>query len=525
MTSGSSPSKPGLMNSSLFKARWAMQLAIVAVGATIATHFLVTEHSLLILIPAIPALLLTFIAIYFEQKVMHELRRGRDICTHAAKGDFEVRVTDIREAGSLGDLLWAVNELIDRTDSFVRESATAMEFVSQKKYFRPIVETGQLGVFKTASQNINKAIKEADNAHKAQLKVEEEVADIVMAAGVGDFSARLQTAGKEGFMKSLSEGINSILTMVDNGLDEVSEVVAALSEGDLDKRMVREYQGAFLALKNDLNAMSDKLSAIVTSVMESSETVSTGASQIAVGNSDLAQRTEQQANSVESTATAMEELTATVRSNAQNATEASSVASTTRDAARENGEIMDQAVKAMQEIAESSSKITDIVGMIEEIAFQTNLLALNAAVEAARAGEAGKGFAVVAQEVRSLAQRSSDASKDIKDLITETSGHINEGVSQVNQAGKSLSQIVKSIDQVAELVVDISSASLEQSQGLEDVGRAVNQMDEITQHNAALVEEAAAASESLARTAQGMQSQMTFFKHSTGRAGPKEKAA
>jgi len=491
-----------------------MQLAIITSIATIAMHFLSADKSLLILIPAIPTVLFIFGAIFYEQKIMRELQRGRDICQTAAKGDFEARVTDIRETGSLGEMLWAINDLIDRTDSFVRESATAMEYVSQKKYFRPIVETGQLGIFLSATQNINQAINQADLAHKEQVKVEEEVAEIVMAAGVGDFSARLETRGKEGFMKSLAEGINSLLIMVDNGLDEVSEVVTALSEGNLDKRMVKDYQGAFLVLKNDLNAMSEKLDQIVSEVMESSETVSTGASQIAAGNSDLAQRTEQQANSVESTATAMEELTATVRSNANNATEASSVASSTRDAARANGEIMDQAVTAMNEIEESSSKITEIVGMIDEISFQTNLLALNAAVEAARAGEAGKGFAVVAQEVRSLAQRSSESSKQIKDLITDTSSHINDGVSLVNQAGESLAQIVKSIDQVAELVVDISSASQEQSQGLEDVGRAVSQMDEITQHNAALVEEAAAASESLAQTAQGMQAQMQFFQRS-----------
>jgi len=488
-----------------------MQLSIVALIATVIVHFLSASSSLLILIPAVAVVIFIAGAIFYEQKIMHELKRSRDICQKAAGGDFEARITDIREAGSLGELLWAVNDLIDRTDSFVRESATAMEYVSQKKYYRPIVETGQLGIFLTATKNINRAINQAGLAQKEQVSVEEEVAEIVMAAGIGDFSARLETQGKEGFMKSLSEGINSLLNMVDNGLSEVSEVVAALSEGNLDKRMVKEYQGSFLTLKNDLNAMSDKLGQIVSEIMENSETVSTGASQIAVGNSDLAQRTEQQANGIESTATAMEELTATVRSNADNAAEASKVASSTRDAARANGEIMDQAVTAMNEIEESSGKITEIVGMIDEISFQTNLLALNAAVEAARAGEAGKGFAVVAQEVRSLAQRSSESSKQIKDLITDTSSHINDGVSLVNQAGESLAQIVKSIDQVAELVVDISSASQEQSQGLEDVGRAVSQMDEITQQNAALVEEAAAASESLARTAQGMQTQMTFF--------------
>jgi len=515
MTSGSSPSKPSLTGSSLFKARWLMQLSIVALIATIATHFLVSDNSLMILIPAIPAVLFGAIAIYYEQKIMMELRRSRDICVQAASGDFEVRITDIDEAGSLGELQWAVNNLIDRTDSFVRESATAMEYVSQKKYYRPIIETGQRGIFLTATKNINGAISQADRAYKSQLKVEEEVADIVMAATIGDYSARLDTAGKEGFMLSLSKGINDLLHMVQSGLDEVTEVVKSLSEGHLDKRMTRDYEGSFLTLKNDLNAMSDKLGEIVSEVVESSETVTTGASEIAVGNSDLSQRTERQASTVETTATAMEELTATVRSNAQNASEASDVASKTRDAAQANGQIMDHAVSAMNEIEESSGKITDIVGMIEEIAFQTNLLALNAAVEAARAGEAGKGFAVVAQEVRSLAQRSSDASKDIKNLITETGSHIHDGVSRVNQAGESLSQIVQSINQVAELVKDISSASQEQAQGLDDVGRAVNQMDEITQQNAALVEEAAAASESLAQTAQDMQSRMTFFKGSS----------
>jgi methyl-accepting chemotaxis protein len=243
--------------------------------------------------------------------------------------------------------------------------------------------------------------------------------------------------------------------------------------------------------------------------------VGSAASEIAAGSADLSARTEQQASSLEETAASMEELSATVRQNSENAQQANQLATTAREAADRGGRVTTQAVEAMTRIEGASQKISDIIGVIDEIAFQTNLLALNAAVEAARAGEAGKGFAVVASEVRTLAQRSAQASKEIKGLILDSGNQVKDGVKLVNAAGEALEGIVGSVKKVADIVSEIAAASAEQASGVEQVNSAVTQMDEMTQKNAALVEESAAAARSLEEQASELTRLIGFF--STGR--------
>lgn len=345
----------------------------------------------------------------------------------------------------------------------------------------------------------------------SQLAIESEVANLVKSAVAGDFTQRLETDGKEGFMLTLSEGVNELVGTVQNGLDEVVKVLSSMAQGNLTERMVNQYQGAFDRVKQDSNAMADKLSSIVGEILETASNVQGGAAEIAEGSNDLAGRTEQQASSLEQTAAAMEELTATVRQNSDSAQQANQLASAARDMADRGGEVVASAVEAMDTIEGSSSKISEIVNMIDEIAFQTNLLALNAAVEAARAGEAGKGFAVVAQEVRSLAQRSAEASKEISDLIANSSKEVSQGVGLVNQTGETLTELVGSIKKVADIVAEIAAASTEQANGLDEVNTAVTNMDEMTQQNAALVEETTAAATSMTDQATDLVDLVQFF--------------
>ena len=262
--------------------------------------------------------------------------------------------------------------------------------------------------------------------------------------------------------------------------------------------------------------MASRVSATIGEIKASGREVTNASAEISTATTDLSQRTEEQAASLEETSAAMEELSATVRKNAENAQQASQSATATRDVADRGGQVVAKAVEAMAKIEDSSRKISDIIGVIDEIARQTNLLALNAAVEAARAGEAGRGFAVVASEVRSLAQRSSQAAKDIKDLITNSNGQVKDGVELVNRAGASLTEIVESIKGVAAIVGDIANASIEQATGIDQINKALTQMDEVTQQNSALVEENAATAKTLEHQAKAMDEQVAYLQIDNG---------
>ncbi len=269
-------------------------------------------------------------------------------------------------------------------------------------------------------------------------------------------------------------------------------------------------------IANAVSQMAEKVSGTIAEIKASGREVTNASAEISTSTTDLSQRTEEQAASLEETSAAMEQLSATVKKNSENAQQASQSARTTRDIADHGGQVVAKAVEAMAKIEDSSRKISDIIGVIDEIARQTNLLALNAAVEAARAGEAGRGFAVVASEVRSLAQRSSQAAKDIKDLITNSNGQVKDGVELVNRAGASLGEIVESIKGVAAIVAEIANASLEQSIGIQEINKALTQMDEVTQQNSALVEENAATAKTLEHQAKAMDDQVAFFQIADG---------
>ena len=349
-----------------------------------------------------------------------------------------------------------------------------------------------------------------------EVAVENEVAGIVEAAVRGDFTRRIAMAGKEGFFRRLATDINLLMETADRGLQEVVRMLGSLSRGDLTDHISNEYEGAFGRLKDDANATSSQLKEIIGQIVAATDTINTASREIAAGNSDLSQRTEEQASSLEQTASSMEQLTATVKQNAENAKQANQLAIGASQIASRGGAVVASVVTTMDSIDASSRKIVDIISVIDGIAFQTNILALNAAVEAARAGEQGRGFAVVAGEVRNLAQRSAAAAKEIKTLIVDSVGKVADGSKLVAQAGQTMQEIVVAIHRVTDIMSEITTASVEQSSGIEQVNLAITQMDEVTQQNAALVEEAAAAAESLEEQAHNLSVSVATFKVDNG---------
>ena len=365
-------------------------------------------------------------------------------------------------------------------------------------------------VISASGERLGSVVEWADRT--VEVSVEREVANLVTAAGAGDFTQRIETAGKQGFFLNLAGGLNELMATSDKGLNDVVRVLGALSEGNLTQRIEAEYQGTFGQLKDYSNGTAQSLSNMLGQIREAADTIYTAASEIASGNADLSARTEQQASSLEETASSMEELTSTVKLNADNARQANSLAVNASEVATTGGAVVQQVVHTMSSINESSRKISDIISVIDGIAFQTNILALNAAVEAARAGDQGRGFAVVAAEVRTLAQRSAAAAKEIKTLISDSVDKVDTGNTLVAQAGQTMNDIVVAIKRVTDIMAEIAAASAEQSTGIEEVNGAVSQMDEMTQQNAALVEEAAAAAEALQDQASVLSQAVAVFK-------------
>jgi methyl-accepting chemotaxis protein len=363
---------------------------------------------------------------------------------------------------------------------------------------------------KIAQDKLTAAERDAAMQKVAQ-EFEATVGGIVQAAVAGDFSQRVDVQGKTGLVLNVGTAINSLCENVAKALDDLIKMLDALAEGDLTRRITADYQGNFAVLKDNANKTAERIGAAINEIKRSANEVTNASAEISTSTTDLSQRTEEQAASLEQTSASMEEIAATVKKNAENAQQANGSAGNARDVANRGGQVVAKAVEAMGQIEGSSRKISDIIGVIDEIARQTNLLALNAAVEAARAGEAGRGFAVVASEVRNLAQRSSQAAKDIKDLITNSNSQVQDGVELVNKAGGALAEIVDSINQVATIVAEIANASNEQATGIEQVNKALTQMDEVTQQNSALVEENAATAKTLDEQARAMGQQVAFF--------------
>ncbi|NOX52549.1 MAG: PAS domain S-box protein [Gammaproteobacteria bacterium] len=364
-------------------------------------------------------------------------------------------------------------------------------------------------VFNEDGSNLGTVVEWVDRTQ--EYKIQQEVEDVVNGARAGELDKRIALDDKEGFFRTLSEGVNQLVEVADQVIQDTLRVFGAMAEGQLTETMESDYAGSFDQLKQDANATIVKLTEVVSNIQVASNSVKVGADELSQGNADLSQRTEEQASSLEETAASMEEMTSTVKQNADNANKANTLALAARDEADKGGMVVSKAVDAMAEINASSKKISDIISVIDEIAFQTNLLALNASVEAARAGDQGRGFAVVASEVRNLAGRSATAAKEIKELIEDSGRKVDDGSRLVNESGETLKEIVSGVQKVTDIVGEIAAASQEQAAGIDEVNKAILQMDELTQQNAALVEEAAAASQSMGEQADGLNRMIDFF--------------
>lgn len=401
--------------------------------------------------------------------------------------------------------IFAVNDELEKVLGSQLHSPQLLESRIGNFYLRlrstPVIDT---------TGKVQGAVMEWTDCYQ-EFVIENEVKGILDGILNGNLQRRIDTSKTEGFFKVMSEAINQLIELSNTVVEETINTMGAVSNGDLTKKIQGDYKGSFGQLKNDVNETVDKLTDIVNKIHQSSTAVSLGSQEIAQGNLNLSERTERQGSNLEETATSIVQMTSTVKQNAANAAQANELASRTTSQAELGGEVVTNAVNAMEAITDSSSKIASIIGVIDEIAFQTNLLALNAAVEAARAGEQGRGFAVVASEVRNLAGRSAVAAKEIKDLIDDSVNKVDEGSKLVNKSGETLDEIKQSIRKVSSIVAEIAAASSDQSDGIEQINTAISQMDEMTQQNATLVEEAAASSEGIGEEAEILTEMVGFF--------------
>lgn len=430
------------------------------------------------------------------------LREANSVVSSLAAGDFSKRI-DAQLRGDLGVLKEGINDSVTSIAHTMNEIDTVMTAMSDGHFNVQVHNDaqGQFGVImsKTAEtlDDLNEIISDISQTMDAMQK--------------GEFGARVSSQAP-GELGRLKDNVNTSLQSLELAIKDITRLVVAQSEGDLTHKIESQYFGQLDTLKQAINSSVARLSDVVAQALNATHIVAGAADEVAKGSLDLSDRVQQQASAIEETSATMDEMNSVVEGNSRNASEAANVAITVKDKANQGVTVMQDTIHAMSAIQESSHKIADIVNLIDGIAFQTNLLALNAAVEAARAGEHGRGFAVVAGEVRSLAQKSAEAAKDIKSLIEESVSRIDQGSSLATRSGEMLNEINAEIDEFTRMIEDIAQGSREQAQGVSQVHSAITQIDSVTQQNAALVEETSAAAASMTEQSDILRSDMGFFK-------------
>jgi methyl-accepting chemotaxis protein len=427
------------------------------------------------------------------------------IVSNAKEGDLSKRINVENKQGFYKDLSSSINELVESCDSIVTDSCSAISAIANGDLNQEITKDYK-GSFNYLKKNINLTTEQIREI------IEQDIQNVVQAAIRGELSGRIDTNGKEGFFLELSEQVNELLENVEDVFSDIDHVMGNLAQGRLNTRIEKDYQGSYADLKTHTNATVSKLTDIIDKIKQTSYEVATSATEIESGTNDLGARTEQQAADLQETSATMEEMTSSVSNTATNTVQAETQSKGAMSKAVHGGEVIQEVISAMNEISEGSSQIANIVNVIDEIAFQTNLLALNASVEAARAGDNGRGFAVVASEVRNLAQRSAASAKEIKELINTSLEKVEVGRSQVNLSEEALEHIIVSVETVANTINEISTAATEQSKGISQINTAINSVDGMTQQNAALVEQASAASISMRVKAEELSELVNYFK-------------
>ncbi|MDD5214640.1 MAG: methyl-accepting chemotaxis protein [Methylococcales bacterium] len=493
-------------------------------------------------------LLASFLTVWISRGILQSLISARKIANAISVGYFNSKI-DVSQEDEIGDLLRSMSKMQDAINEFVQ----AQEDMAKRHAAGNVKEQLDVSKFSGAyarmAQEMNELIQSRitinrqildiisqyakgdfsidmdvlpgetvvitntmNSIKQALLAINNEIKALAKAGANGDFSKRANADHFEFMFRDMLSDLNQLLTTCDTGFNDVLRVSNSLARGDLTQTITNNYPGTFGKVKEGINSTVENLQALIDEIKDSTQQINTASQEIAAGNNDLSQRTEKQAASLEETAASMTELTSTVQHNAENAKQANDLARDAERIASQGGVVVGDVVTTMDSINESSRKVVEIISVIDNIAFQTNILALNAAVEAARAGEQGRGFAVVATEVRNLAQRAAAAAGEIQLLIDDSVDKIQGGSQLVAQAGKTMHEIVQAVQGVTAIMGDITAASVEQSTGIAQVNNAIAQMDEVTQQNAALVEEAAAGAESLEEQARKLSVTVANFK-------------